>query len=162
MDKIVKYWPFVLILVATLSGCMGKTAVDSNNVTYRLQLVDLASKKPIVETLVILIPRVILLKAAPGTLDPNLKYALKLTTDNNGILSLNEKGELKKLFSYFKDRSGIVDCTVEGFSGFTIEYNPISKKYLLTAFDKNNRVRPLGGQFLIEGKVVELFLDRLS
>ena len=74
---------------------------------------------------------------------------------------MNER-DLRRLFSYFESGSGHVDCTVGGFSRFTIEYNPISKKYLLTAFDKNNQVRPLGDQFLIEGKAAELFLDKLS
>ena len=135
--------------------------VDTDDATYRLRLVESVSKKPIATTSVILIPRVILLKAPPGTPDPNLKYALELTTDDNGILYLNET-KLKELFGHFENGNGHVDCTVGGFSRFTIEYNAISKKYLLTTFDKNNQVRPFGDQFLIEGKAVELFLDRLS
>ena len=155
-----KYWLWILIFVVASSGCGGENVVDTN-ATYRLRLVESVSKKPIVTTLVILIPRVILLQAPPGTPDPNLEYALELTTDDNGILHLNER-ELRKLFSHFESGSGHVDCTVEGFSRFTIEYNPISQKYLLTAFDKNNQVRPPGDQFLIKGKAVELLLDKLS
>jgi len=156
-----KYWLWILIFVVVLSGCGEKGVVDTDDATYGLRVVESVSKKPIATTLVILVPRVILLKASPGTTDPNLEYALELTTDDDGVLYLNEKG-LRRLFSHFESGSGHVDCTVEGFSRFTIEYNPISKKYLLTAFDKNNQVRPLGDQFLIEGKAVELFLDKLS
>jgi hypothetical protein len=159
MDRIAKNWLWLLIFPVALSGC-GENIVDTNGATYRLRLVELASKKPVVTTLVILVPRVILLKAAPGTPDPNLEYALKLTTDDNGILYLGEE-RLRQLFSYFKGGSGYIDCTVEGFSRFTIEYNPISKKYLLTVFDENNRVRSLNNQFLIKGKIVELFLDNI-
>jgi hypothetical protein len=155
-----KYWLWILIFVVALSGCGGKNAVDTN-ATYRLRLVESVSKKPIVTALVILVPRVILLQASPGTADPNLEYALVVTTDDSGILYLSER-KLKELFGHFESGSGHVDCTVEGFSRFTIEYNPISKKYLLTVFDKNNQVRPLGDQFLIEGKAVELLLDQLS
>lgn len=156
-----KYWPWILIFVVALSGCGEENAVDTDDATYRLRLVESVSKKPIATTLVVLVPRVILLQATPGTPDPNLEYALVLTTDDDGILYLNE-AKLKELFGHFESGSGHVDCTVEGFSRFTIEYNPISKKYLLTAFDKNNQVRPLGDQFLIEGKAVELLLDQLS
>ena len=156
-----KYWLWILAFVVALSGCGGESVVDTDDVTYRLRLVDSVSKKPIATTLVILVPRVILLQASPGTPDLNLEYALELTTDDNGILYLNER-KLRKLFSYFENGSGHADCTVGGFSRFTIEYNPISKKYLLTAFDKNNQVRPLGDQFLIEGEAVGLLLDRLS
>jgi hypothetical protein len=156
-----KYWLWILIFVVALSGCGGENVIDTDDASYRLRLVESVSKKPIVTTLVILVPRVILLQASPGTPDPNLEYALVLTTDDNGILHLNE-GKLKELFSYFESGSGHVDCTVVGFSRFTIEYNPISKKYLLTVFDENNQVRPLGDQFLIKGKAVELLLDKLS
>ena len=156
-----KYWLWILVFVVALSGCGKENVVDTDDVTYRLRLVESVSEKPIVTTLVVLVPRVILLKASPGTPDPNLEYALELTTDDSGIFYLNER-KLRKLFSYFESGSGHVDCTVEGFSRFTIEYNPISKKYLLTVFDKNKQVRPLGDQFLIEGKAVELFLDKLS
>ncbi|MDH4135657.1 MAG: hypothetical protein OEW09_02920 [Anaerolineae bacterium] len=155
-----KYWLWILIFVVALSGCGGENVVDTN-ATYRLRLVESVSKKPIATTLVILVPRVILLQASPGTPDPNREYALELTTDDNGIFYLNER-KLRKLFSYFESGSGHVDCTVGGFSRFTIEYNPISKRYLLTAFDENNQVRPLGDQFLTEGKAVELLLDQLS
>jgi hypothetical protein len=157
----VKYWLWILIFVVALSGCGEKGVVDTDDATYRLRLVESVSKKPIATTSVVLVPRVILLKASPGTPDPNLEYALVLTTDDDGILYLNEE-EFRRLFSHFENDSGHVDCTVEGFSRFTIEYNPISKKYLLTAFDKNNQVRPLGDQFLIKGKAVELLLDQLS
>jgi hypothetical protein len=156
-----KYWLWIFIFVVALSGCGGKDIVDTDDATYGLRLVESGSKRPIPTTLVILVPRVILLQASPGTPDPNLEYALELTTDDNGILYLNEK-VLRRLFSHFENGSGHVDCTVEGFSRFTIEYNPISKKYLLTAFDKNNQVQPLGDQFLIEGQAVELLLDELS
>jgi hypothetical protein len=156
-----KYWLWIFIFVVALSGCGEKDIVDTDDATYSLRLVESVSKRPIATTLVILVPRVILLQASPGTPDPNLEYALELTTDDNGILYLNEK-VLRRLFSHFESGSGHVDCTVEGFSRSTIEYNPISKKYLLTAFDKNNQVQPLGDQFLIEGKAVELFLDELS
>jgi hypothetical protein len=152
---------WILIFVVALSGCGKENVVDTDDATYRLRLVEFVSKKPIATTVVILVPRVILLQASPGTPDPNLEYALVLTTDDDGILYLNE-GKLKELFGHFESGSGHVDCTVEGFSRFTIEYNPISKKYLLTVFNKNNQVRPLGDQFLIAGKAVELFLDKLS
>ena len=156
-----KYWLWIFIFAVALSGCGGENAVDTDDATYRLRLVESVSKKPIITTSVVLVPRVILLKASPGAPDPNLEYALELTTDDNGILYLDER-DLRRLFSHFENDSGHVDCTVEGFSRFTIEYNPIAKKYLLTAFDKNNQVRPLGDQFLIEGKAVELLLDQLS
>ena len=156
-----KYWLWIFIFVVALSGCGEKGVVDTDDATYSLRLVESVSKKPIATTSVILVPRVILLQASPETPDPNLEYALILTTDDDGILYLNE-AKLKELFGHFESGSGHVDCTVEGFSRFTIEYNPISKKYLLTAFDKNNQVRPLGDQFLIEGKAVELLLDQLS
>jgi hypothetical protein len=161
MDNTVKYWLWIFIFVVALSGCGGQNAVDTDDATYRLRLVESASKKPITTTLVILVPRVILLKTMPGTPDPNLEYGLELATDDNGILYLNET-KLKELFGHLENGSGHVDCAVEGFSRFTIEYNPISKKYLLTAFDKDNQVRPLGDQCLIEGKAVELLLDQLS
>jgi hypothetical protein len=160
-DNKMKYWLWILIFIVALSGCGEENVVDTDDATYRLRLVESVSKKPIATTSVVLVPRVILLKPSPGTPDPNLEYALELTTDDNGILYLDER-KLRKLFSYFENGSGHVDCTVEGFSRFTIEYNPISKKYLLTVFDKNNQVRPLGDQFLIEGKAVELLLDQLS
>jgi hypothetical protein len=160
-DNTMKYWLWILIFIVALSGCGEENVVDTDDATYRLRLVESVSKKPIATTSVVLVPRVILLKPSPGTPDPNLEYALELTTDDNGILYLDER-KLRKLFSYFENGSGHVDCTVEGFSRFTIEYNPISKKYLLTVFDKNNQVRPLGDQFLIEGKAVELLLDKLS
>jgi hypothetical protein len=150
---------WILAFVVALSGCGGENVVDTN-ATYRLRLVESVSKNPIATTLVTLVPRVILLQASPGAPDPNLDYALELTTDDNGILYLNER-ELRRLFGHFESGSGHVDCTIGGFSRFTIEYNPISKKYLLTVFDKNNQVRPLGDQFLIEGKAVELLLDQL-
>ena len=156
-----KHWLWILIFVVALSGCGEENIVDTDDANYGLRLVESVSKKPIATTLVILVPRVVLLKASPGTPDPNLEYALELTTDDSGILYLNET-KLKELFGHFENDSGHVDCTVEGFSRFTIEYNPISKKYLLTVFDKNNQVRPLGDQFLIEGKAVELLLDKLS
>ena len=127
-----KHLLWILIFVVALSGCGKENIVDTDDTTYRLRLVESVSKKPIVTTLVILVPRVILLQAPPGTPDPNLEYALELTTDDNGILYLNE-GELKELFGHFESGSGHVDCTVEGLSRFTIEYNPISQKYLLTA-----------------------------
>jgi hypothetical protein len=161
MDNTVKYWLWILIFAVALSGCGGANAVDTDDATYGLRLVESVSKKPIATTSVVLVPRVILLKAPSGTPDPNLEYALELTTDGDGILYLNET-KLKELFGHFENGSGHVDCTVEGFSRFTIEYNPISKEYLLTAFDKNNQVRPPGDQFLIEGKAVELLLDQLS
>jgi hypothetical protein len=161
MDNTVKYWLWIFIFAVALSGCGGENAVDTDDATYGLRLVESVSKKPIATTLVFLVPRVILLKTMPGTPDPNLEYALELTTDGDGVLYLNEK-KLKELFSHFESDSGHVDCAVEGFSRFTIEYNPISKEYLLTVFDKNNQVQPLGDQFLIEGKAVELLLDQLS
>jgi hypothetical protein len=150
-----KYWLWILTLVIALSGCAEKGA------DYCLRLVEFASKEPIVTASVVLVPRVILLETAPGTPNPNLDYALQFITDDQGIFCLNEE-TLKKLFSHFEGQSGHIDCTVEGFSRFTIEYNPTSKKYLLTAFDKNNQVRPLDDQFLIRGETVELPLDRLS
>ncbi|MFB0535120.1 MAG: hypothetical protein ACETWR_09075 [Anaerolineae bacterium] len=156
-----KYWLWILIFVVALSGCGEKNAVDTDDATYGLRLVESVSKKPMVTTSVVLVPRVILLQASPGMPDPNLEYALELATDDSGILHLNET-KLEKLFSHFESGSGHVDCTVEGFSRFTIEYNPISRKYLLTVFDRNNQVRPLGDQFLIEGKAVELPLDELA
>ena len=156
-----KYWLWILIFVVALSGCGEENAVDTDDATYHLRLVESVSKKPMVTTSVILVPRVILLQASPGRPDPNLEYALELATDDSGILYLNER-KLEKLFSHFENGSGHVDCTVGGFSRFTIEYNPISKKYLLTVFDRNNQVRPLGDQFLIEGKAVELPLDKLA
>jgi hypothetical protein len=156
-----KYWLWILIFVVALSGCGEENAVDTDDATYGLRLVESVSKKPMVTTSVMLVPRVVLLKASPGMPDPNLEYALELATDDDGILHLNET-KLRQLFSHFENGSGHVDCTVEGFSRFTIEYNPISKKYLLTVFDKNNQVRPLGDQFLIEGKAVELPLDQLA
>jgi hypothetical protein len=161
MDNTMKYRLWILIFAVALSGCGGANAVDTDDATYGLRLVESVSKKPIATTSVVLVPRVILLKAPSGTPDPNLEYALELTTDDNGILYLNE-AKLKELFSHFENGSGHVDCTVESFSRFTIEYNQISKEYLLTAFDKNNQVRPLGDQSLIEGKAVELLLDQLS
>jgi hypothetical protein len=156
-----KYWLWILAFVIALSGCGGENVVDTDDVTYRLRLVKSVSKKPIATTSAILVPRVILLQASQGTPDPNLEYALVLSTDDDGILYLNE-AKLKELFGHFESGSGHVDCTVEGFSRFTIEYNPISKKYLLTAFNKSNQVRPLVDQFLVEGKAVELLLDQLS
>jgi len=159
-DNTMKYCLWILTFVVALSGCGKENVVDTDDATYRLRLVELVSKKPIVTTSVILVPRAILLQASPGTADPNLEYALELTTDDSGIFYLNER-KLRKLFSHFENGSGHVDCTVEGFSRFTIEYNPIAKKYLLTAFDKNNQVRPPGDQFLIEGKAAELLLDQL-
>jgi len=151
-------WVLILFLIA-LVGCAKRDVVSIDDAACRLRLVEFASKKPIVTTSVTLIPRVILLKAKPGAPNPNLEYALTLATDENGILYLDET-KLRKLFGRFST-NGNVDCNVKGFSRFLIGYNSISEKYSLTVFDKNNRVRSSDAPFLVKGKVVELFLDKL-
>jgi hypothetical protein len=155
-----KCWLWVLVSIIALSGCAGGKTADTRDATYCLRLVEFTSNQPVATLPLLLIPRVILLKAAPGTPNPNLQYALKLITDENGVLCLGED-KLRELFSHFKGNGGLVDCRVSGFSRFTIEYNSISKKYLLTVFDKENQVRPHSDEFLLKGGTAELFLDGL-
>lgn len=149
---------WILVFLIISAGCSEKVTTDIH--TCYLRLVDSETKQHIANTKVLLIPRIILLKAARGTPNPNLQYALEIHTDKDGLLPLDYE-TLEQIFSYFPE-NGKVDCQVEGFSRFLISYDSTSIKYPLTVFDRNNKVAPSNPPFLIKGDTVEILLDRIQ
>lgn len=125
---------------------------------YKIRLVDFASGQPVPDTAVAFVPRDVYLKTLSSNFEPTKKYSFKRVTNAEGIWTLTEEELRNKIMK----SSQIVDCLPQGFSRFTIEYNPISNRYQITAFDNENRVRPLEKEFLIKGEVFDVSLDRIA